>query len=345
MKKSLRIFFLSTVLIMIGCLIIPGSSAFAAEKVIKWKCQTNIPAGSTHYVASNQLVVDEIRKRTNGRLDIQLFAAGALMPSKEIFPAVKRGTIQIGHTGPAYFRAQVPLAGVMAGIPFNAKKPWEWMYILEHMGLEKLMQAEMAKQGLYYRSDMVSRSMLALKKSVQTLAAFKGLKLRSSGISQVFLKSIGAAASYIPGEEIYAALASGVVEGAHWGAVKGNTDMGFFEICPYFLDEPLNICSGDCWLINKEAFNKLPKDIQNIVTSLLDEHFFKRSNQYIFQEESTLNNNKKKYGTKVIYFEPGEYAKMVAEGMKIWEDLAKKDPASAKGIEIIKEFNKMMGRM
>ena len=38
---------------------------------------------------------------------------------------------------------------------------------------------------------------------------FKGLKLRSSGVLQLYLTAIGAAASYIPGSEIYPSLASG----------------------------------------------------------------------------------------------------------------------------------------
>ena len=75
----------------------PGSSP-AADKVIKWKMQTHWPASSSSYADSAQVLVKKLKERTGGQLDIELFPADALVPSKELFNAAKRGMIQIvGH--------------------------------------------------------------------------------------------------------------------------------------------------------------------------------------------------------------------------------------------------------
>jgi TRAP-type mannitol/chloroaromatic compound transport system substrate-binding protein len=345
MKKSANVTFLITLFIWISVLVISGGTSMAADQVIKWRLQANTTPGSVHFIHSVEYVCNEIKRATNGRLEIQAFGASALVPSSEIFNAVKRGVVEMGMSNPAYYAADVPLSSVAHGIPFNVGDVWEWGYILEHMGLEKMLQAEYAKHGIYYRTDMVSRSMPVLKKPVRRLDDFKGLKIRSYGVLQNLLNNLGATASSLPGEEIYTALASGVIEGAHWGAVQGATDMGLFEVCKYFLNVSLSTGSGDVWFINMKALNKLPPDIQDVVYKLVNDQLWKRTASYLYQEHSTLANNIQKYGTIVLNLEPGEYEKMVKVALNMWNDIEAKNPGCKKGLDIIREFNRKMGRI
>ena len=300
--------------------------AEAADKVYKWKCQVHWPASSVSFKDSAQAVIARLKERTNGRLDIELFAAGALVPPKEIFNAVKRGMVQIAVTSSAYPRAQVPLMNVASGLPLNFGDVWEAVHFHKWMGFEQMMKDECAKHGLYYSTDKVYPTELSLKKAVRSFKDFKGLKLRSSGILQVFLSSIGSAASYIPGSEIYAALASGVVEGAHWGAVQGSYSMKFYDINKYHLRPALNVAATDVWLVNMKAMDKLPADLQGILKSTLEEHFWLRTNQYIYLENKTLAKIQKQEGVELITLPPAEYAKMQKAALKIWDDVAKKGP-------------------
>ena len=348
MKGSAKIFVLvslcMSVVFLTGICLVSSQTAMAAGDVIKWKCQVHWPAASVSYKDSLLVVVDRLKERTNGRLIIEPYAAGALVPAKEIFNAVKRGMIEIAITSSAYPRDQVPLMNVASGLPLNFGDVWEAVYFHRWLGFEQMMRDECAKHGLYYSTDKVYPTELSLKKPVRKFEDFKGMKLRSSGILQVFLTSIGAAASYIPGPEIYAALASGVVEGVHWGAVQGSYSMGFYELNKYHLRPALNIAATDIWLINKKALAKIPEDIQKILLSTLDEHFFLRSNQYIYLENKTLSKVQKEKGVEVITLPPGEYAKMQKAALKIWDDVAEKSPECAKAVQMLKDFNKSMGR-
>lgn len=348
MKKSNKIFAFAsvcmTVLFLIGIVLVLNQPAMAAEKVIKWRCQVHWPAASSSYKASLLVVIERLKKRTNGRLIIEPFAGGALVPAKEIFNAVKRGMIPIAITSAAYPRDQIPLMNVASGLPCNFGNVWEAVYFYRWLGFEQMLKDECAKHGLLYYTDKVYPTELSLKKPVKSLADFKGLKLRSSGILQVFLTSIGAAASYLPGAEIYPALASGVVEGVHWGAVQGSYSMKFYELNKYHLRPALNIAGTDIWLINKKALSKIPEDIQKILLSTLDEHFFLRTNQYIYLEDKTLSKAQKEQGVKLITLPPEEYAKMQVEARKMWDKVAKKGPQCAKAVQMLKDFNKSMGR-
>lgn len=342
--KSYLIGLLVVVLACFATFTLCTPEAGAADKVFKWKMQTHWPASSSSYSASAEVVVKKLKERTNGRLEIELFPAGALVPAKELFNACKRGMIPIIVTSAAYPRDQVPLMNVASGLPMNFKSVWEIIYYNKWLGFDDMVQEAFGKHGLYYSPDKVYPTEISIKKPVKSFEDFKGLKLRSSGILQTYLSSIGAAASYLPGSEIYAALSSGVVDGAHWGAVQGSDSMKFYDVNKYHLRTPLNFAQTDIWLINKKALAKLPQDIQDIIKSTLDEHFWLRTNQYQYLEEITLAKVQKEKGVQVLTLPPEDYVKMKNAAMTTWDEVAQKSPECAKAVEMLKEFNKKLGR-
>jgi TRAP-type mannitol/chloroaromatic compound transport system substrate-binding protein len=322
-----------------------NTTVYAAEKVITWKCPCHWPMASSSYRDSLQVVAERIKERTNGRLIIEPYPAGALIPAKEVFAAVKRSMVPIGITSAAYNLAQVPIMNVNSGLPLNFGDVWEAVYFHQWLGFEKMVRDEVAKHGLMYFTDKVYPTELSLKKPVRKFEDFQGLKLRSSGILQTFLTSIGAAATSIPGSEIYAALASGVMDGAHWGAVQGSYSMKFYDVNKYHLRPALNVAATDIWLINQKAFSELPKDLQEILNNTLEEQFWLRTNQYIYLENKVLSKVVNELGVELITLPPVEYAKMQTAALKIWDEVAEKSPECAKAVDMLKDFNRQMGRI
>ena len=331
---------------MVLCLVLApltNDASWAAEKVIKWKVQSHWPSASPSYKGSLLAIVEKLKARTNGRFILEPFPAGSLVPSKEIANATKRGMFEMGGTSTAYTRALVPMSGIGAGLPYSFRAAWQAFYFYKRVGYEKAMKDAFAKHGLLFFTDKIYPTQLVLKKPVRTMEDFKGLKLRSSGTLQIFFTSIGAAASYLPGAEVYPALASGVVEGAHWGAAQGANKMGFYDVCKYHLMPSFVVAGTDVWVINKKAFDKLPADIQKTLTQTLDEHLWLRSNQYIYQEAKTLARVQKEKGVTVITLPPEEQQKMTRAAIKLWDEEAKKDPGYAEWIEKMKEFLRELG--
>jgi TRAP-type mannitol/chloroaromatic compound transport system substrate-binding protein len=72
----------------------------AAGKTITWKCPAHWPMASSSFKDSLVVVAERIKERTNGRLIIEPYPAGALVPGKENFNAVKRGMVPIAITSP-----------------------------------------------------------------------------------------------------------------------------------------------------------------------------------------------------------------------------------------------------
>lgn len=333
-------------LLALSLVLVTGTNQVtAADKVITWKCPAHWPMASSSFKDSLQVVAERIKNRTNGRLILEPYPAGALVPGKENFNAVKRGMVPIAITSSAYDMAQVPLLNVASGLPLNFGDVWEAVYFHQWLGFEQMLKDEFAKHGLIYFTDKVYPTEVSLKKPVRTFEDFKGLKLRSSGILQKFLTSIGAAASYMPGSEIYAALASGVMDGAHWGAVQGSLSMKFYDVNKYHLRPALNVAGTDIWMVNQKAFDKLPKDLQEILIKTLEEQFWLRTNEYIYKENKALSKVLKEMGVKLITLPPEEYAKMQTAALAIWDKVAQKGPHCAKAVEMLKDFNREMGRI
>jgi len=344
-KGMLTMVLVALLVFWVGFGLLSTENVYAAEKVIKWRVQSHWPASSSSYKASLQVLADTIKERTDGRLILEPFAAGSLVPAKEIFNAVKRGMIQMGTISPAYVRDQIEVAGIAAGLPYAFKNVWECAYYHKWLGFEKIIQAEAAKHGVFYSTDKVYPTELVLKKPVKSFEDFKGLKLRSSGVLQVFLTSIGAAASYLPGPEVYPSLASGVIDGAHWGAAQGAYSMKLYDVCKYHLLPGLNIAGTDAWVVNQKAIDKLPPDIQAIFYNALEEQFWKRTNQYIYLEAITLAKAVEEKEVEVVTLTPADQKKITEIAMQMWDKEGAKGPDAAKALEILKDFLKSLGHL
>jgi TRAP-type mannitol/chloroaromatic compound transport system substrate-binding protein len=346
--RQRKLFFMILVPLMallMGLELIVADNANAADEVVKWRVQSHWPASSSSFKDSLQVLADRLKERTNGRLILEPYAAGSLVPAKEIFNAVKRGMIQMGTISPAYVRDQIEVAGIAAGLPFAFKNVWECAYFHKWLGFEKMIQDEAAKYGVFYSTDKVYPTELVLKKPVKSMDDFKGVKIRSSGVLQIFLTNIGAAASYLPGGEVYPSLASGVIDGAHWGAAQGAYSMKLYDVCKYHLLPGLNIAGTDAWVVNQKAIDKLPPDVQDIFYNALEEQFWKRTNQYIYLEAITLAKAVKEKGVEVIYLPPEEQKKITKVAMEMWDEEGAKGPDAAKALQILKDFLKSLGHL
>jgi TRAP-type C4-dicarboxylate transport system substrate-binding protein len=340
-KKFGLVAILLSVFLIVGFSVVNTELANAADKVFKWKCPSLYSAGSSEF--KNMVAFSNmIKKKTNGRLIITLYGAGSLMPTKEIFNAVKVGMIEMGATSCAYMRSQVPLAIYGYGMPMNFKEYWESLYFRKVIGLEDMLRKDFAKHGIYYAGAVVLPGEFALTKPIRNLKDFKGKKLRTAGLLQKYVTQIGAAGTYIPGEDVYTALSTGVLDGAMWGGMTGNNDLHFYEICKYHLKLNLSF-GGWSYIVNQKAIKKLPKDVQDVLLNALDEEIWRGAVRNAYDNRKMEISLKKK-GIEIIEFPAADRKKMVAEAVKLWDkEVGKKSPECAKLLEKMKKYINSLG--
>lgn len=322
----------------IAPLLLPVSGAAQDKEVIKWRVQSHWPAASSSYKDSLLLLKNKLEERTNGRLILEPYEAGALFSAKETFNAVRRGVIEMGTISPAYIIDQVSLAGIASGLPFAFRNVWEAAYFHQQMGFEQMIRDEVAKYGVYYSTDKVYPTEMVVKQPINSYADFQKLKIRSSGALQVFLTEAGAAASYIAGPELYPALSQGVVDGAHWGAAQGAMSMSLYEVAKYHVLPPLNIAGTDAFIINQKALDKLPADLRKTLIETLEEQFWLRTNEYQYKETITLAKAQKEHGVKVNVLPQDVQNRLAQTATQFWDKEAERSEQAAKAVKMLKDF-------
>ncbi len=317
--------------------------AALAKDTIKWRVQSHWPASSSSFKDSLEHLKTVIEKRTDGRLELQLYEDGALFKAKETFNAVSRGIIQMGTISPSYAQDKIPLAGVASGLPFAFRNVWEAVYFHKHVGFEKMLQDQAAKHGVYYSTDKIYPTELVTKKPINSWEDFTKLKIRSSGAMQTFLTDAGAAASYLPGSELYTALSTGVVDAAHWGASQGAASMGLYDLTKYHVQPALNIAGTDVIIVSQKALDKLPKDIRDVVIQALDEQFWARTNEYLYQERIALAKAIKNNGVQVNTIPDDVQKRLAQAAQKSWDVEAKRHPSAAEAVKLLRAYLTELG--
>lgn len=317
--------------------------ATAAEDTVTWKVQSHWPGASSSYTDSLVRLQRVLEERTEGRLKLKLYEAGALFKAEEIFNAVSRGILEMGTISPAYAQDKVSLAGIASGLPFAFRNVWEAAYFHQGMGFEQMLRDEAAEHGVYWATDKVYPTEMVIKKPINNWADFTSLKIRSSGALQKFLTDAGAAASYVPGSELYSALDSGIVDGAHWGAAQGAASMALYEVAKYHVQPALNIAGTDAIIVNLKALNKLPEDMQKIVKDTLDEQFWIRTNEYLYKERITLAKVIAEQGVQVNVLPDEVQEKLVKAAQASWDEEGKRSDNAKKALEMLKDFMKELG--
>jgi TRAP-type C4-dicarboxylate transport system substrate-binding protein len=328
--------------------ILAASGAFAsvanAAETIRWRVQSHWPTSSSSYKDSLERLQQVVKERTDGRLQLDLFADGALFKANETFNAVSRGIIQMGTISPGYAQDKLTLGGIASGLPFAFREVWEAEYFHRHLGFEDMIREEAAKHGVYYSTDKLYPTEMVLKRPVNSWEDFQGIKIRSSGSLQRFLSAAGAAGTYLPGSEVYPALSSGVVDGAHWGASQGAKSMGLYEVAKYHVKPALNM-AADVFIVNQKAIDKLPEDIRRIFLQALDEHFWLRTNEYQYQEQIALAKAVAEDGVQVNNLPDDVQKRLTESAQQFWEEEAKRSPQAAEAVNRMKKFLGELGYM
>ena len=81
----------------------PAIAQNAALPTIKWRMASSFPKTIDTLHGSAEFLIKRIADMTGGKFQIQLFAAGELVPGPGVHDAVKDNTVEIGYTCSYYY--------------------------------------------------------------------------------------------------------------------------------------------------------------------------------------------------------------------------------------------------
>jgi len=244
----------------------PSTNTFRWKMVMPWSKGLLFYDVAVHFC-------DTVRLASGGRLDIKPFSAGELVPAMQTFDAVSKGSAQVGHDWPGYWKGKNEAFVPLADIPFGMDDEGYNIWLYEKGGLAMM-------QELYGRYNLVAfpcgqtgqdMGLFSNKKATK-MSDFKGLRVRTVGWYMDILNNLGASVSPLPGGEVYLALERGVIDAAEFSAPAMNYPMGFDEITKYVIEPGVHQPASQCTVFfNKDAYDKLPEDLKWIVDTAAKE--------------------------------------------------------------------------
>ena len=233
----------------------------------KWKMVTSWPRDFPGLGTGASRLAESITKLSNGRLTIKVYGGNELVPAFEVFDAVSQGTAEMGHSATYYWKGKVPEAQFFAGFPFGmtAQELHGWIY---YGGGLELWQEVYKPHGLVPFLAGSSGPQMGgwFNIEINSLDDLKGLKMRIPGPGGEILKRAGGTPQTIPGAELFTALQTGTIDATEWVGPYNDLAFGLFRAAKYYYypgwQEP---GTGLECMINQEAWNSLPDDLQAIV--------------------------------------------------------------------------------
>jgi TRAP-type C4-dicarboxylate transport system substrate-binding protein len=147
------------------------------------------------------------------------------------------------------------------------------------------------------------------KTPVNKIEDLKGLRIKSDANTSKVVTAAGATPTTMPMLETYDALKRGLADGVLL-PIETLKGWKFGEVCKYtYINHGNAYGNGFFIAMNKEKWNSLPKDIQQIVDKLNEEWFQKQAKLWTDVDVEGLD-FAIKTGQKIVYATPEEEAKM-----------------------------------
>jgi tripartite ATP-independent transporter DctP family solute receptor len=272
------------------------SGQASAQTKLKW---AHVYETSEPYHTEALWAASEIKKRTNGKYEIDVFPASQLGNENQLNEGLGLGTVDIIYTGVNFAAATYKPLGI-TGAPFILRDFDHWKAYRESKLFTDLAKGydDKTKHKIVALTYYGQRHVTA-NKEIKKPEDMKGMKLRvpPAPLFLMFTKSVGANATPIAFAEVYLALQQGTVDGQE-NPLPTIMAKKFYEVQSHIIlsghitESLVTVLGGHVW-------SKLTPDEQKIFQDVLKQAAAKATDA-IAASEKTLAAEFKKLGKTVV---------------------------------------------
>lgn len=253
------------------------------------------------YETSSKYFMEEVTRRTNGRVTFEAYYGGSLLKTAEMSTGLASGAADIAVAVPAAFNPrEFPLSGVV--LPFISENP---MAVTK--AFADLYQKTPELQREYQRNNQrllwalgSGENSLWTNKPITTAADLKGARVRAIiGVADG-LKALGGTPISIPWVEALELVQRGGAEGVSGTPFNQAIVTKVFDMAPYASNAGrMGVYALVTWSINQDTWKKLDpatqKVIEEVAQSVPDAYFKGYRNEVARAVELARNSPKMKY--------------------------------------------------
>ncbi|MEM9278881.1 MAG: TRAP transporter substrate-binding protein [Pseudomonadota bacterium] len=220
-----------------------------------------------------QRLAARIGELTEGRLNVQYFAAGERVGAFDSFDEVASGNAQAYIAADYYWKGKhpgwAPFTAIPFGFTYTEIDAW-----IKYAGGQELWDEIAGEFGLKNFACGNTGVQMGgwFNKEIESADDLKGLKMRIPGLGGDVMSKLGASPVSLPGGQIYENLVSGAIDATEWVGPYNDFFMKFYEAAKYYyfpgMHEPgAQIAFG----MNGEFWGSLSKTDQAIIQAACNE--------------------------------------------------------------------------
>ena len=233
---------------------------------VKWRMTSSFPKSLDTIYGGAVEISKYVAEMTDNKFQIQVFAAGEVVPGLQALDATSNGTVELCHTACYYYVGKDPTFAIYASVPFglNARQQNSWWYQGGGMELGNEFFKKFGVSG-FHAGNTGAQMGGWFRKEIKTVADLSGLKFRIGGIAGQVLQKVGVVPQQLAGGDIYPALEKGTIDAAEWVGPYDDEKLGFQKVAKFYYYP--GFWEGGTAVhafANLEKWNSLPKNYQAI---------------------------------------------------------------------------------
>ncbi len=264
-----------------------------------------------------QRLADRITAASGGRLTIQVYSAGELVPGLQALDAVIDGNAEMSHGAAYYWQNKSAGLSFFTGVPYGmtsreltgwvrylgGQEVWDEIY--DQFGVQGFLSGDTGTQaGGWFRNELTGVS------SVQ------GLRFRTPGLGGQVWQKLGASVTNLAAGEIFQALQSGTLDAAEFVGPYNDLALGFYQIAKnYYFPSFIEPGLATELVVDKTKFTALPADLQAIIRDVCQAEYDSVAADFAANDPRALQTLVNDHGVQIKRF-PDEILEAGAKASK-----------------------------
>ncbi|WP_109467123.1 TRAP transporter substrate-binding protein [Albibacillus kandeliae] len=285
-----------------------------AQGNITWRMVTTWPKNFPGLGVGAQRLADRITAASGGRLTVQVYSAGEMVPPLQSLDAVIDGTAEMSHGAAYYWQNKSPALSFFTGVPYGMTSreltAWVrymggqeiWDEIYDQFGVQGFLSGDTGTQaGGWFRNELTG------------VDSVKGLRFRTPGLGGRVWEKLGATVTNMAAGEIFQALQSGTLDAAEFVGPYNDLALGFYQVAKnYYFPSFVEPGLATELVVDKKKYQALPADLQALIKDICQAEYDQVASDFYANDPRALQTLINDHGVNVMQF-PEEILKAGAE--------------------------------
>ncbi len=203
--------------------------------LLKWRLTSSYPKSLEVVYGGSEVFAKAVAEATDNKFQIQVFAAGEIVPGLSALDAAQSGAVELCHTSSYYFVGKDPTFALATAVPFglNARMQSAWWFF---GGGAELMNEFYKRFDVYAVPAGNTGAQMGgwFRKEIKEVSDLRGLKFRIAGIAGTVIARLGVVTQQIAAGDTYAALEKGTIDAAEMVGPYDDEKLGLNKVAPYY---------------------------------------------------------------------------------------------------------------